>query len=447
MVEKVSFEVEDHVHMVVDSMTVSVESWYESKRDPRGEGGVNGNVLAAGLYMTDFLAEYFPLKEEQFLTETQVKGAGYPRAMRILGQHGETRPFLKEGGRTSRATRKHAKELADVLNNSGAEADLGQLSPKDRKIVASLLQQWFVEKTSMDFYSLQSADPSGTNMEAASTTLFQEVPAQGSRPESSSVGFDPMMDELSRNPTLLSTFYRENPDQLRELITNDATGKDVIAVAHRRQQVERFEKLLYDDAFFDLEKREAPHGAESVWQKYFEDNPWILGISLTGQLLTSWDEGRLEQVVAGQSVAGAGKRADALMRTSGRIRSLVFAEIKTHRTELQLNGPYRPGCFAPSKELSGGVAQSQMTVYQAVRQIGEKLDGQAEDGSSDPLQDAYLIRPRSFLVIGTTEQLTGAAGGVHTERWRSFELYRNHITHPEIVTFDELLAKARWSIS
>jgi hypothetical protein len=39
-------------------------------------------------------------------------------------------------------------------------------------------------------------------------------------------------------------------------------------------------------------------------------------------------------VVAGHSIAGAGKRVDALMRTAGRIRSMVFAEIKHHGTAL-----------------------------------------------------------------------------------------------------------------
>ena len=54
-------------------------------------------------------------------------------------------------------------------------------------------------------------------------------------------------------------------------------------------------------------------GPEAVWQTFIEDNPWILGLSLGGQLLTNFDDRRLEQVVVGSSTAGPGKRADAVM--------------------------------------------------------------------------------------------------------------------------------------
>jgi hypothetical protein len=36
------------------------------------------------------------------------------------------------------------------------------------------------------------------------------------------------------------------------------------------------------------------------------------------------------------------------------------------------------------------------------------------------------------------------SSGVHKERYRSFELYRRNLYEPEIVAFDELLARAEW---
>ncbi len=173
---------------------------------------------------------------------------------------------------------------------------------------------------------------------------------------------DARVRALFADPDSLVEVYRRDPDRFRQLITDDTAARDVIAVAHRRAQVEHFRRLLEDPDFFAGQRALTPgHGKEKVWQAFFERNPWILGDTLAGQLLTSWSSERLEQVVAGPSMAGPGKRVDALMRTTGRISSMVFAEFKTHEDPL-LAEEYRSGCWAPSQELVSGVAQAQGTV-------------------------------------------------------------------------------------
>ncbi|MFI9509899.1 Shedu immune nuclease family protein [Nocardia sp. NPDC052566] len=241
--------------------------------------------------------------------------------------------------------------------------------------------------------------------------------------------------------------YRSDPERVRRLITDDEAARDVVAMAHRRNQVEKFRRLMIDDDYFAEEVDKAPgRGPESVWQSFFGDNPWIFGVSLAGQLLTSWSGDKLEQVVAGASIAGVGKRVDALLRTSGRIKSLVFAEIKTHQTDL-LGKEYRSGCWAPSSELSGGVVQAQGTVHRAASEIGERLQDKASDGSDIPGEYTYLLRPRSYLVIGNLDSLLGEGGGHHAEKIRSFELFRRQLVEPEVLTFDELLARAEWLVA
>lgn len=258
---------------------------------------------------------------------------------------------------------------------------------------------------------------------------------------------DALVRELFTNPSSLTAIYRKEPQQLRQLISDDESARDVIALSHRRTQLHKFRRLLSDDAYFDAEVAITPgQRREAVWQRFFEENPWILGVPLTGQLLVSWSNDKLEQVVAGASVAGVGKRSDALLRTSGRIKSMVFAEIKTHRTDL-LGAQYRSGCWPPSDELAGGVAQVQGTVHRAVNEIGERLQDVAGDGSDIPGEFTYMLKPRAFLVIGHLDQLHGQAGGHHRDRIRSFELYRRQLHEPEIVTFDELLARAEWHIT
>ncbi|SDU11467.1 Shedu immune nuclease family protein [Amycolatopsis keratiniphila] len=259
---------------------------------------------------------------------------------------------------------------------------------------------------------------------------------------------DSLVRELFANPESLARIYREDPSQLRQLISDDESARDVIALTHRRGQLQKFRRLLSDGAYFDAEVEQAPgRRREAVWQRFFEDNPWILGVPLTGQLLTSWSDQKLEQVVAGASVVSVGKRADALLRTSGRIKSMVFAEIKTHRTALLSASEYRSGCWPPSDELAGGVAQVQGTVHRAVNEIGERLQDVAPDGSDVPGGFTYMLKPRAFLVIGSLDQLLGQDGGHHRDRIRSFELYRRQLHEPEVVTFDELLARAEWHVA
>lgn len=246
----------------------------------------------------------------------------------------------------------------------------------------------------------------------------------------------------------LNAAYQANPGLFRKIIANDVAAQDVIGLAHRRVQVERFRQLLNDDAAFAQEAAEIPgKGHEKVWQRFFEQNPWILGTSLATQVLTAWDASRLEQVVAGFSVEGAGKRVDGLLRTSGRIRSMVFVEFKTHKTPLLGATEYRPGVWRPSSDLSGAVAQVQATVHMATRAIVDRLQSKDGDGSDIPEDWTYMFRPRSYVVIGQLGQLTGKSGGDNQAQIRSFELYRRELTGPEIVTFDELLARAEWMVA
>jgi hypothetical protein len=273
-------------------------------------------------------------------------------------------------------------------------------------------------------------------------TALQHVSVEGG--ESSVRIDDQTLRDFFADPDAMLRLYEREPQRIRELIESDASASDVVALAHRREVIERFRELLTDEeAFAEAERAEG--GPERVWQRFLEADPWILGISLAAQLLTSWDASRLEQFVAGSSVAGPGKRVDALLETSGRIRALVFAEIKHHRTDLLAARHYRSGSWPPSAELTGAVVQAQQTVDLAVQAIGTQLRDKDEEGAETG-EAAHVVRPRSFVVAGQLDQLRGASG-VHSEKYRSFELYRRNLYEPEIVTFDELLARAEWHVS
>jgi Domain of unknown function (DUF4263) len=257
---------------------------------------------------------------------------------------------------------------------------------------------------------------------------------------------DSLVQDLFADPKSLATLYGRDPERFRRLIADDAAAKDVVALAARRARVDEFRRLLNDDAHFDSAvAASSGAGPEAVWQSFFEANPWILGVTLASQLLMSWDDEKLERIVVGSSISGVGKRADALLRTAGRIRSMVFAEIKTHQTKL-LGPEYRSGCWRVSAELSGGVAQVQGTVHRAIHDVGERIADIEPDGSERPGEYTYLLKPRSLLIVGRLDELKGISGGDHQDKIRSFELYRRNLAEPEVVTFDELLARAEWFV-
>jgi hypothetical protein len=255
---------------------------------------------------------------------------------------------------------------------------------------------------------------------------------------------DSVIEAVFSDADAMNRLYGSDPDRFRSLIANDATADDVIAVARRRAAVEHFRRLMDDAEFFAAERAQA--GPEAVWQRFFEKNPWILGVSLAGQLLTGWDNDKLEQTVVGSSVAGSGKRTDALLQTNGRIRALVFAEIKHHETSLLASTPYRPGTWAPSSELVGGITQIQQTVQRAHDKIGDRLR-ETDPTGAETGEEAFLVRPRSYLIVGNLEQLLGSQDAVHVDKHRCFELFRRNLDEPEVITFDELLARAEWHVS
>lgn len=251
---------------------------------------------------------------------------------------------------------------------------------------------------------------------------------------------DQLLRDVIADPTAIANIYSTDPKRFRALIESDAHAEDVIALQHRREVAATMRQWHDDDGAFEHASR-AAGGPEKAWQKLLETNPWVLGIGLGGQLLTSW---QLEQTVVGRSIKGVGKRADALLRTAGIVRSMVFAEIKHHQTNL-LGEEYRAGCWSPSKELAGAVVQVQQAVHLASRELGDYIQDQSSGGELLPT-GTFLLQPKSFVILGSLDQLTGSIGGAISDKVRSFELFRRSLHDPEVITFDELVARAEWHV-
>ena len=231
---------------------------------------------------------------------------------------------------------------------------------------------------------------------------------------------------------------------VRTAIGGGLTEEDIRLISNRKEQLQRFERLLTDSDYFQQEESLATtRGSEAVWQAFFETNQWIFGYGLNLIACESIDDGKLERITAGANIfGGAGKRIDAIMRSKGLISSMLFCEIKTHDTELLAKTPYRAGVYQASKELGGGVAQVQKTVSKAQQLISREFLTRIHDDDGTPTGvELSTTRPRQVVVIGSLREFTHN-GAVNPEKINSFELYRTSIQDVEVITFDELYERA-----
>ncbi|WP_406088833.1 Shedu anti-phage system protein SduA domain-containing protein [Streptomyces sp. NBC_01013] len=235
---------------------------------------------------------------------------------------------------------------------------------------------------------------------------------------------------------------------VRTAIGGGLTEEDIRLISNRKEQLQRFERLLNDADYFQQEESLATtRGAEAVWQAFFEANQWIFGYGLNLIACESIDDGKLERITTGANIfGGAGKRIDAIMRSKGLISSMLFCEIKTHDTELLAKTPYRAGVYQASKELGGGVAQVQKTASKAQQLISREFLTRIYDDDGTPTGvEMSTTRPRQVVVIGSLREFTHN-GAVNPEKINSFELFRTSIQDVEIITFDELYQRASFIV-
>lgn len=259
----------------------------------------------------------------------------------------------------------------------------------------------------------------------------------------------PAIDAKTRQQLHTLLAHDDGAAIIEQVLKSEAvSSKDIINVGYRKAQLREFSQLLNEPSYIEDYKKAngvQQKGLEAAWQKFFERNPWILGYGLNYIWCANLPESDLEQIVAGADFNAAGKRVDALLQTSAHIAQFVLAEVKTPGARLLSGSSPRPAVWPPHADLLSGVAQSQKTVMQFKQRYFAKA--QLKDASGAPLGiDVFNFAPRSFLIIGTLAEFR-SDHGVNEDQYSSFELFRHSLREPEIVTFDELYARAEAIVS
>jgi hypothetical protein len=233
--------------------------------------------------------------------------------------------------------------------------------------------------------------------------------------------------QLLEGQSLPLSLLTERRDEIIEFLRSEVSAPEVTALARRRDKLAEFREMLDQDL------------DEPTWQAWLESEPWILGFGAAPQFLHRIGDS-LETVVKGFDPVAGGSRSDGLLRTAGRLSSLVFVEIKRPDADLLQEKAYRSDAWLPGRDVVGGVAQLHNAVDSAVKTFGQRYRVEQDGYETDIVIE--LCRPRSVLVVGQLASLFDADGRPHRRRFRCFESYRRSLAEPEVITFDELLERA-----
>ncbi|WP_223460369.1 Shedu immune nuclease family protein [Pseudomonas sp. A-R-26] len=171
-----------------------------------------------------------------------------------------------------------------------------------------------------------------------------------------------------------------------------------------------------------FEKKLQQQLTEAHWQRFFEDNIFILSLLFARpvQLLQT----QFHAQVSGLDGSGA-QIGDFLFRELG--QPLAIVEIKKPTSPLMQSSAYRNNkVFGPHAELSGAVTQ---VLYQQTSLRNNWLLHQSSLQGSQP--DAI----KCIVICGTTP--------TEPEPRRCFDIFRHACKDVEVVTFDELLGKLK----
>lgn len=140
-----------NMHNPTEAFLKAAQDWYESQRAENG--AMNTNVMNAGLIVSRMMADGLPITDERLYSngKSQVRGLSGPAIAKILEQHGETRIFTREGGRTSRGTVFLAAAIRDVLNDT----HVSEGNPIDAVFVSSKLEEFFTKCVRLDYFDKQ----------------------------------------------------------------------------------------------------------------------------------------------------------------------------------------------------------------------------------------------------------------------------------------------------
>lgn len=250
------------------------------------------------------------------------------------------------------------------------------------------------------------------------------------RDESSiiSISEDPTITNAKIEEVLsfIESLPKEKKTDILELFgSQHLTNEDINILLGRKKSLEIFELHLKN---LDWEEKE--------WQQFFEENSWIFGYGLNYQYLKILQrEGHISNV----DLNGKNEVIiDFLMASSN---FTILVELKRPDTPLFGTQIERSETWKLSTDLHS--ALSQILAQKAEWQL--KSESENYD-SNNKLIKQKTVDPKTILIIGSSNQYSGEENKVNKIKSRTFELFRRNSRNIDIITYDELYARAYYIV-
>lgn len=269
------------------------------------------------------------------------------------------------------------------------------------------------------------------------------------------------LSERRTKITIANELNEETKEQIEKLFSNEngtetikdildkgiITSQDIVNTGYRKHQLNIFESLLNDTTFLESYQSENNcKGIENMWQFFFEKNTWIFGYGLNFIFNSPLNNKKLEQVISGFDFNSKGKRTDAFLKSTGIINSMCFVEIKKHDDNLlkQTSKSYRPESWQISDTISGGIAQLHRTLQKASKlPTKNEIKDEQDDLTNEII---FLHNPKAYLIVGNLQEFIKDEK-INETKYSNFEFFRKELNNIEIITYDELLNRAKFIVS
>ena len=175
---------------------------------------------------------------------------------------------------------------------------------------------------------------------------------------------------------------------------------------------------------------------EPEWQTFFKNNSWIFGYGLDYKFLSILQK---EASLSNVDLDGKNEvKSDFLLADNN---FTVIVELKRPDTPLFEKDKNRSESWKLSKELTYAV--SQILSQKAEWELNAQTKNYDEFGN---LINQTTIDPKTILIIGDTKQFSGETKTDLIKK-KTFELYRRNSRNIEIITYDELLDRAKFIVN
>jgi len=240
----------------------------------------------------------------------------------------------------------------------------------------------------------------------------------------------------------IKKIFSENPDinLIEQVLSNNVTDKDIVALGYRKDQLNIFRKLLEENYLPEYKKeiiKNTQIKDELAWQYFFNKNPWIFGYGLDYRFMGILQK---EFSASGTEANGSGQvNGDFLI---GDKKFTIFVELKKPDTPLFKNSTTRSGAWKLSTELME--AKSQILEQKASGQIKIEKETIHDSSGNEIKQKSY--DSKVVLILGNWDQIKNDVDLVKQTKIKTFELFRRDSRNVEIITFDELLERAKFIV-